>query len=216
MASTRRTVVRAVRLVLAGSLAAGCAGAGGATGEVAKPAANRSSLHGLAPDRPAARPRLTLTDTSGAAYDFAARTRGRVTLLFWGYTRCEDICPTTMADIAVALRRVPESVRRSVTVVFATTDPEQDTAPVVRRWLDRFDPSFVGLTGTAAQLAAAQRAAGVPVAVRERLARGNYAVDHFAGVTAYGRDDRVAAVYPAGAIASDYATDLPVLVKEGS
>lgn len=201
--------------LLAGSLVAGCAGSAVGTGG-AEPVAGRSTLHGLVPDSPAARPRLTLTDTSGAAYDFASRTRGRVTLLFWGYTTCDDICPATMADIATALRRLPEPARRAVTVVFAATDPKRDTPPVVRRWLDRFDSSFVGLTGTAAELAAAQRAAGVPLAVTEPLARGNYAVDHFAGVTAYGRDDRVAAVYPAGATASDYAADLPALLQEGS
>lgn len=168
------------------------------------------------PTSPAARPAFTLTDTDGAPYDFAARTRGRVTLLFWGYTACADTCPAVMADIASALRRQPERVRRAVTVVFATTDPQRDTGSVVRRWLDRFDPSFVGLTGTPAQLAAAQRAAGVPVAVREPTAGGNYAVDHFAGVTAYSRGNRVAAVYGTSTTPRDYAADLPALVQEGS
>lgn len=204
---------RLLAVVLLTATAAGCTPA--ASGGPTRPTA-RTALHGLLPDEPAARPRFTLTDTRGTAYDFAARTRSRVTLLFWGYTACDDICPTTMADIAAALRRLPDQVRRQVIVVFASTDPRRDTPPVVRRWLDRFDASFVGLTGTAAQLAAAQRAAGVPVAVQEKMAGGNYAVDHFAGVTAYARDDRAAAVYPAGATASDYAADLPVLVQEGS
>lgn len=205
---------RATRL-LAGALIAVAAGgcSSPARGGTSRPAA-RPALHGLLPDAPTARPRFTLTDTGGAAYDFAARTRGRVTLQFWGYTTCSDICPATMADIAAALRRLPDQVRGQVTVVFATTDAGRDTPAVVRRWLDRFDGSFVGLTGTAAQLAGAQRAAGLPMAVRETVAGGNYAVDHFAAVTAYARDDRVAAVYPAGATAGDYAADLPVLVEE--
>ena len=209
MIAGRPSAARLLGGVLVAVALAGCTPA--ASGGTARPA-----LHGLLPDEPGTRPQFTLTDTRGTAYDFAARTRGRVTLLFWGYTACDDICPTTMADIATALRRLPDPVRRQVTVVFATTDPRRDTPSVVRRWLDRFDASFVGLTGTAAQLTAAQRAAGVPVAVEEKLPGGNYAVDHFAGVTAYARDDRVAAVYPAGATASDYATDLRVLVQEGS
>ena len=212
-ASRRAVPGQLVTLLLAGALAAGCGAGAGA----AQPAADRqTALHGLVPDNPATRPQFTLADTRGASYDFAQRTRGRVTLLFWGYTTCDDTCPAVMADIAAALRRLPEPQRRSVTVVFASTDAGRDTPPVVRRWLDRFDSAFVGLTGTAAELAAAQRAAGVPVAVREPLADGNYAVDHYAGVTAYGRDDRVAALYSAATTSSDYAADLPVLLGEAS
>lgn len=108
--------------------------------------------------------------------------------------------------------RFPPGIARLPADVLA----EQDKPAVIRRWLDRFDPSFVGLTGTPAQLAAAQRAAGVPLAVREELAGGNYAVDHFASVTAYSRAERVAAVYAASTTARDYAADLPVLLQEGS
>lgn len=214
MFASRRAVPRQlVTLLLAGALAAGCGtGAGAAQPVAARPA----TLHGLVPDNPAARPQFTLTDTRGTAYDFAQRTRGRVTLLFWGYTTCADTCPAVMADIAAALRRLPQPLHRSVTVVFASTDAARDTRPVVRRWLDRFDSSFVGLTGTADELAAAQRAAGVPVAVREPLAHAKYALDHFAGVTAYGRDDRAAVLYPAGTTPTDYAADLPVLLRDGS
>ncbi len=215
MSAPRRAVGRRLLALLsAAALAAGCAAASGSTG--APVAADHSTLHGLVPDSPPARPAFTLTDTRGAAYDFAARTRGRVTLLFWGYTTCDDTCPAVMADLAAALRRQPEAVRRAVTVVFATTDPRRDTPAVIRRWLDRFDVTFVGLTGTGAQLAAAQRAAGVPVAVREPLPGGNYAVDHFAGVTAYSPGDRMAVVYSATTTSSDYAADLPVLLRESS
>ncbi len=214
MSAPRRTVGRLLATLSAGVLAAGCTAA--TAGGGAPDRDGSRALHAVVPDIPAARPAFTLTDTGGRAYDFAERTRGRVTLLFWGYTACEDTCPAVLADIAAALRRQPESVRHAVIVVFATTDPRRDTPPVVRRWLDRFDTSFVGLTGTAAQLAAAQRAAGVPVAVREPLPGGNYAVDHFAGVTAYSRADRVAAVYSATTTSRDYAADLPVLLEESS
>ena len=197
----------AAPLVAAALAASGCA--------TSTTASSSRDLHGRIPDVPAARPRFVLTDTSGTPYDFAARTRGRVTLLFWGYTNCDDTCPATMRAISIALRRVPESVRRHVTVVFATTDPARDSPARVRRWLDRIDPSFVGLTGAPAQIAAAQDAAGVPRAVRAAGSGKNYAVEHYAATTAYGRDDRVAVVYPSNTGASDFAADLPSLVKGG-
>src|SRR3954468_20716785 len=122
-----------------------------------------SGLRGVRPEAPYPRPSFTLTDTSGAPYDFAARTGGRATILFFGYTECPDECPTAMADVASALRKAPE-LRDRVSVVFVTTDPKRDSPRVIRRWLDRFDESFVGLTGTPQQLVAAQESAHVPPA----------------------------------------------------
>lgn len=189
-----------------------------ACGASAPPApAKAPMLHGAVPDQHAPRPTFTLRDTAGATYDFAARTRGRVTLLYFGYTHCQDECPTTMADIASGLRQVPAGVRDQVTVVFVTTDPRRDSATVLRRWLDRFDRSFVGLTGTPDEVTAAEHAVGVMAATTESAAPsqhvGQYAVSHFAAALAYGRDDRVAALYPSGVTPADYAADLPVLVK---
>lgn len=216
--------LRRVAPVLAGLLLTACGQATTAT--VASPAPSASStdssasmpaLHGSVPSQHVARPSFTLTDTSGATFDFAARTKGRVTLLYFGYTHCPDQCPTAMADIATALREVPASVRQQVMVVFVTTDPERDTPTVLRRWLDRFNPTYIGLTGTPAQVRAAQKAAQIMPATKESAAPsdhvGQYAVSHFAATLAYGRDDRLATLYPTGVTPADYAADLPVLVK---
>ena len=140
-------------------------------------------------------------------------TKGRLAYLFFGYSNCPDVCPTTMADIAAALGKVPATDRAKTTVVFITTDPRRDTGPVLRAWLDRFDPSFVGLTGTDAQLAAAQQAAGVPLAEPEGTGEG-YTVTHSAEVLAFSPDDRAHAVYLDGTSVSDYAHDLPLLLAK--
>lgn len=195
-----------------------CFALAGCTQSAATPAASPApALHGTVPEQRPLRPAFTLTDTSGATYDFRARTAGRVTILYFGYTHCPDECPTTMADIATALRRLPADVARQVTVVFVTTDPQRDTRSVLRTWLDRFNPSYVGLTGAPAEVQAAERSVGVVPAVRESAAPsdhvGQYAVSHFAAALVYGRDDRVAALYPSGVTPGDYAADLPVLVK---
>src|SRR3712207_8127068 len=72
-------------------------------------------------------------------YDFGAQTAGTPTLLFFGFTNCPDICPTTMADVAVALRGVDPALAEDVQVVFVTTDPAFDTPEVLTEYLGRFD-----------------------------------------------------------------------------
>lgn len=172
-----------------------------------------SGLHGARPDAAYPRPSFTLTDTDGRSYDFAARTAGRPTILFFGYTMCPDECPTAMADVASALRKSPD-LRGKVSVVFVTTDPKRDTRSVLRRWLDRFDPSFVGLTGAPAQLTAAQLAAHVPPATETPGSGGGYDVAHSSLLLGYGANDRARVVYPPGSKVSDIASDLHLLAEK--
>jgi protein SCO1/2 len=192
---------------------AACGGSSGGT----DPTTATPFFHGAVPDVHSPRPSFRLVDTSGKPYDFAARTRGRATMLYFGYTHCPDECPTSMADLASALRRVDASLARQVTVVFVTTDPWRDKRPVLRRWLDRFDPAFVGLTGSPAQIQAAQAQMGMPpsrrVPAKKSHGSGRYAVDHFAAVMAFGADDRLATLYPSGITPAEIASDLPLLVK---
>ncbi len=203
----------ALALLLSAAATAACGGSSGSAAD----GVDTMTLHGAVPDQHDAKPSFTLTDTSGATYDFAARTEGQATLLYFGYTHCPDECPTAMADVASALRRVDPAVRSKVHVVFVTTDPWRDKKPVLRRWLDRFSPSFVGLTGSPQQIAAAEVQMGMQVSRREPAKKsdgsGRYAVAHFAAVMAYGADDRLATLYPSGVTPSDIAADLPELVK---
>jgi protein SCO1/2 len=157
---------------------------------------------------PYRRPSFTLTDTAGAAYDFRAATAGRPTLLFFGYTNCPDVCPTTMANVAVALRRLDPAVAAQLQVVFVTTDPAFDTPAVLREYLDRFDadlPSpFIGLTGDQATIDQAQLATGVPLAEDDgRL--------HSTLLLLYGSDDEAHVAFDAGNTPQDIAADLGVV-----
>ena len=160
---------------------------------------------GLDLAEPYRRPAFTLTDTTGATYDFKAATGGRPTLLFFGYTNCPDVCPTTMADVAVALRGVEPALAAQVQVVFVTTDPAFDTPEVLGEYLDRFDADlptpFVGLTGQQDVIDQAQLAAGVPLAEDEgRL--------HSSLLLLYGTDDEAPVAFDAGNTARDIADDL--------
>ena len=209
---------------------AGCAAPATST----RAAAADPGYHGAEPAPVPSRPAFVLGDTTGARYDFTAQTAGHPTLLYFGYTHCPDECPTAMADIAAALRRSSPALRAATRVVFVTTDPERDTAPVLRRWLDQFSLTFVGLRGTPAQLAAVQTLVGVPVASpgpvvptlaghpdqhvhapgtapHRHLGPLGYSVTHSAVIFAYDAANRLPVLYPGGVTPSDIAADLPLL-----
>ena len=173
-------------------------------------------LRGTILEPPWEKPDVTLTDTDGRAFEFRVETEGRVTLLFFGYTHCPDVCPIHMGNLAAVLADQPYAVRERVRVVFVTTDPARDTPERIRAWLDRFDPSFVGLWGTEAEVNAFQAALRLPAAVRQPSPAeplpGAYAVGHAAQVVAFTADGRARVVYPFGTRQEDWAHDLPRLV----
>ena len=163
---------------------------------------------------PLPKPRFTLTDTSGAPFDFWSNTQGVVTLLFFGYTSCPDECPLHVENVRLGLDKLPASARTRVQMVFVTTDPDRDTPQQLRAWLDRFDKRFIGLTGSEAEVEAAQREAGVPVA-RKAVRDGRaYSVGHANFVLAYTRDNLAHVIYPGGVVQQDWAHDLPQLLNE--
>lgn len=173
-------------------------------------------LHGTAPGERLAKPVLNLTDTDGHPFDLRARTAGKVTLLFFGYTHCPDVCPTTMADIAAALNEVKPDVRAQVAVVFVSTDPDRDTGAVLSRWLKQFNPAFIGVRGPFEQVRTEAEALGVPLEKPKVQADGSVLVTHGAQVIAFSRDDKIRALYLAGTGVQAYIDDLPTLTAERS
>jgi len=119
-----------------------------------------------------------------------------------------------MANIATALKKMPRGLRDQVKLVFVTTDPARDTPEVLRSWLDLFDVRFIGLTGSEADIEAAQKAAGVPPARKTVSGTEDYSVGHANFVLAYTRDNLAHLIYPGGVTQQDWAHDLPQLVKE--
>jgi protein SCO1/2 len=217
VSTRRRALVPA--LLAAGLLLAGCGGtaeadaghdhsAGEAPATVSGPS---NPYDGLYLQSPYQKPEFTLTDQSGAAYDFQAATADGPTLLFFGYTNCPDICPTTMADVAVALQTVDPAVAEKTHVVFVTTDPTRDTPEVLGEYLARFGtgvaPAIVGLTGDQSQIDAAQLAAGVPLA--EEMGQ-----QHSSLLLLYGTDGEADVAFDAGNTSRDIAHDLAVVAAE--
>lgn len=234
---SRRAWTAALAATMIVLLTAGCGGADAPSGS-AGPSVSRTPrpFHGVTPDEATSRPSFTLTDTSGASFDFAAHTRGRPTYLYFGYTNCPDECPTAMADLAAALRKAPAADRAKAVVVLVTTDPARDSGPVLRRFLDQFSTDFIGLRGTQAQVDAAQQAAGIPLGKPEgpiptisgdpsrhphktstvphtHAGPLGYSVSHAALILAYDVSDMLPVAYPGGVTASDIAADLPLLLN---
>ena len=130
-------------------------------------------------------PDITLTDTAGQPYNLASSPSKPVTLLFFGYTKCPDVCVTVLADLATALQRMPIADRDHIQVVFVTTDPARDNGKQIRAYLDRFDPTFVGLTGPLATIKKAASQVGVHIEGMQRLPSGGYEVGHSAQVIGF-------------------------------
>jgi protein SCO1 len=216
---TGSLVKAALLLITASVLLAGCGSSGHAqtttTTSATSGATAPTGLRGLIPTPLPIKPSFTLPDTAGRPYNLDAATRGKLTYLFFGYTHCPDACPATMSYLAYALHQQPAAVQRQVAVVFVTVDPRRDTGPVLRRWLNHYNRSFVGVTGTLRQIGEVEHQAGVPTAIKAPNAgkSAGYQVEHSSILFVYSPDGRAHVVYAQGFKPSDYAHDLPLLLK---
>lgn len=132
---------------------------------------------------------LALTDHHGKPRSLAD-FRGKVVALFFGYTHCPDVCPTTLDDLAKAVGMLGER-RDEVQVLFVTLDPERDTREVLAQYVPAFDPRFLGLYGDAAAIA--QVAADFRVFYQKQASggRSGYTLDHSAGVYVFDRQGKL-------------------------
>ncbi|HTS88828.1 MAG TPA: SCO family protein [Gemmatimonadales bacterium] len=175
---------------------------------------NPDGLAGPRIDPPLPKPDFALPATDGKPFDFRKETEGYVTLLFFGYTHCPDVCPVQMANVSAALSTLSPEINNAVKVVFVTTDPERDTPPVLRAWLNKFDPQFIGLIGDSATVARTSHALHMPPPEREALPDGSgYGIGHAAFVVAFTRDNLAHVVYPFGIRQADWARDLKILTR---
>ena len=142
-----------------------------------------------------------------------SRYRGKVVVLGFGFTSCPEVCPTTLAVLAQARKKLSVSADE-VQVVFVTVDPERDDTELMRKYLASFDPTFVGGTGTAEQLAAVRQAYGV-VAEKKPFA-GGYTVAHSSFTYLIDRDGSLRALMPFGHTADDYVHDVKLLLNKRS
>jgi protein SCO1/2 len=133
-----------------------------------------------------------LTDQTGKSVsdrDF----RGRYMLIYFGYSFCPDICPTTLQVMADAIGKLGDKAAR-ITPVFITIDPERDTPKVLKEYMNAFGPNFVGLTGSAAAIKDVEKKYRV-YAEKKPLKGGNYGMDHSSVLYLMGPDGRLVTYY---------------------
>lgn len=163
----------------------------------------------IAPAKPA--PDFTLTDQNGQPFTLSAQ-RGNVVVLFFGFTSCPDVCPTTLADIASAREKLGGDAN-NVKVAMVTVDPERDSAEKMAGYMRKFDPSFIGLTGAQAQISPVLGSYGV-MATKKELPNSKlgYTMDHSAYVYLIDKAGNWRALLDYGATVDDIASDVRYLV----
>jgi protein SCO1 len=174
---SRRAPVLALAAAVSLTLLTGCAS--GSSGDDATVVVNgQSGWRGTAIRDGYPLPDQRFTDTAGSQVVPADDAAQGVTLVFFGYTHCPDICQIVMSSVASAVSRLDAAQKAQVQVLFVTTDPARDDRAVLRRYLDRLDPSFEGLTGKLGSIVELAKPLKVYLAKGQRLPSGGYEVEH--------------------------------------
>ena len=171
-------------------------------------------LNGVVLPKPYVVPDLTLTNADGRPYDLAKDATKPLTLVFFGYTNCPDICQVVMANIASSLTRLDAAQRAKVQMEFVTTDPARDDTRTLRAYVDRFDPSFDGLTGDLPTIVRLGKAFDVPIEKGQKLASGGYDVAHGTQIVGVLPDGRAPFVWTEGTDPAALAEDITTILDD--
>ncbi|MFM9914111.1 MAG: SCO family protein [Methylophilaceae bacterium] len=136
---------------------------------------------------------------------------GKVVALFFGYTHCPDVCPTTMTDLAGGLKLMGDSAK-DVQVLFVSLDPERDSAEVLKKFVPSFNPTFLGLRGDLAQTVKVTQDFKVYFAKQESKSKAGYTIDHTSGVYVFDKTGTLRVIMKAGQTPKDIAHDLGLLL----
>lgn len=175
----------------------------------APPAAFRGTVYSE-PFPPA--PEITLKRGSGEEFRLG-QARGNIVLLFFGYTSCPDVCPTTMAEMKSALDKIGTEKAQQVRVVFVTVDPARDTPERVQEYVNHFNSEFIGLSGSEAELQKTWTDYGVFRQVVEGTSAAGYLVDHTARTTLIDQEGNLRISYGFDTPVEDIVHDLKLLLK---
>ncbi len=181
---------------------------------VAGCARREAPLGGISFETPRPAPELRLESAGGGEWSLRDQ-RGKAVLVYFGYTHCPDICPGTLSLFKQVKKELGREAARTV-FVFVSVDPERDTPSVLKKYLSFFDPSFVGLTGSPGQVAAAARAWGVVAEKESPDPSGAYYVTHTTAVFLVDPEGRLVALYPFGVKPDAIAEDVRRVLASSS
>ncbi|HTZ42832.1 MAG TPA: SCO family protein [Jatrophihabitans sp.] len=200
-----------------------CGGSGKASSAPASVSSASRSASGYRGDQLGTPLVLTAADDAarfrtagGGSTTLSALQQGKLMLLYFGYTHCPDVCPTTMADLGQALRQLPVQVQLHTQVVFVTSDPARDTPAVMKSWLGNFDAGlpvpFAGLTAPLSQTDRVATTLGVPLSPPVTAPDGTVTVQHGAQTMAF-VGGKASLLWLAGTTVADYAHDITALLE---
>lgn len=169
-------------------------------------------FNGTVLQTPVAAPDFTLT-TAGDRQVSLSDFEGKVVAIYFGYTFCPDVCPETMFELGQVQRQVDDEADE-MQVIMISVDPERDTPQVMGEYMAHFHPSFVGLTGTMAEIDEVAQDYGVYYQHHEGTAASGYLVDHTARVYVIDRKGNIRLSFPFGMERADMISDLRVLTNE--
>ena len=172
------------------------------------------SLNGTELDPPFEVSSTALADVDGNRFSLTEDTDKDLTLVFFGYTHCPDICQVVMSNLATAMTRLDDRDRERVDVVYVTTDPARDTEAVLDKYLSHVDPEFIGLTGELDTIVGVAKPLGVGITLGEKLPSGGYDVTHGATITGIDADDEGTIYWSESTSSADFAADIHHLLNE--
>jgi protein SCO1 len=178
----------------------------------AESAPRTHAFRGAPVDPPFAAPNFTLNDQNGQPFQLSDQ-RGRIVVLFFGYTHCQDVCPTTLAQFKQVRTQLGSQAER-VRFVFITVDPERDSPERMKTYLNAFDPNIVGLGGSEADLDPAWRAYGVYHQKQPGPTADDYSVDHSANVYLVDAQGNLHLTFSPGFATADLAQDIRYLLGQ--
>lgn len=151
-----------------------------------------------------------LTDHNGQVRNLAS-FKGKVVAIFFGYTHCPDVCPTTLSDFAAALQQLGPQAER-VQVLFVTVDPQRDTPALLKQYVPAFNPRFLGMTTDAESLKTLAKEYKVVYQKTSVKGADDYLIDHTAGTYIYDPKGRLRLLMPYGSSPDMIAHDLKILL----
>jgi protein SCO1/2 len=153
---------------------------------------------------------FSLTDHTGARRTLS-NYRGKLAVVFFGFTQCPDVCPTTLSDMAEVKKRLGKD-GDAVQVIFITVDPERDTPQLLAQYVPGFDPTFVGLRGSPQETAAVAKEFKVFYQKVPGRTETSYTIDHTAGSYVFDRDGKVRLFVRHGTDVDSLVADLKRLI----
>jgi len=180
---------------------------------IAISACSRPKFDGVAFDPPEPAPAVQLTRANGTPFEFA-HANGAITVLFFGFTHCPDLCPLTLAEWAKAKRALGSAADR-VRFVFISVDPARDTPAIAQQYASQFDASFIGLSGDSASVARVEQAFHVSSAREEVKSPTDYSMSHAGQAFVIDQHGKLRLLYEPGTPYTYLVADIKRLLAGG-